>query len=332
MDREPMRDDEPAFIFGCHKSGTSLLRSLLDHHPQLSVLPRETHFFQIAGYWIDYGLKRSYPGQHGRKDIHGEMFRFVERQNHDRSSYSDNPGFEGYDLNRFSNCFKGAIPKEHKELFRKYMEALYYASNGIHIPEGTRIVEKTVEHLEYAGLIRKYFPGSPFIHIVRNPYATLVATRRSRNREQYPKMRRIASSLYNSSYFLFKNVLEFNNYFVLRYEDLVTDPEDVMRKVSGFLGIKYDEILVRPTSNGRAWTSNTTGGTTFNGISKAPLEIWKENINGFEIELVNEIAGPVIERFGYERLEPRRSGYWPVKGETPLTYFQNRMLLSMWKP
>jgi len=286
------RTSEPVFIFGCHKSGTSLLRSLLDHHQELS----------------------------------------VERQNLDKGAYSDNPDFEGYDLDLFRDCFKEPLPEEHREIFRVYMEALYYASNGICIPEGSRVVEKTVEHLEYAGLIRKYFPESAIIHIVRNPYATMVAIRRSRSRERYPKLRRIASSIYNSSYFLMKNLLEHDNYLVLRYEDLVIDTENVMREISGFLGIEYQDILIRPTSSGKPWTGNTTSGKKFEGISRAPLETWKEHINGFEIELVNNISGPVMECFGYERLEPQRSAYWPVKGETPVTYFQNRMLLAMWKP
>lgn len=324
--------NDPVFIFGCHKSGTSLLRSLLDHHQELSVLQRETHFFRLAGYWIDYGLKRSYPKKLSAEEISAGMLSFVREQNNDDGPFSDNPAFQGYDINRFRDFFKAEIPEEHKEIFRMYMEALYSASNGTCIPEESRIVEKTVEHLEYAGLIRRYFPESSILHIVRNPYATLVAARRSRNRERYPKMRRIASSLYNSFYFLLKNTAEHEDYLVLRYEDLVTDTEKVMREVSGFLGIRYDDILVRPTSNGEPWIGNSTIEMKLDGISSVPLEKWKEHITDFEIELVNTIAGPVMERFGYERLEPRRSEYWPVKGETPLTYFQNRMLLSMWKP
>ena len=36
------------FILGQHKSGSSLLRSLLDGHPDLFVIPVETHYFSLS--------------------------------------------------------------------------------------------------------------------------------------------------------------------------------------------------------------------------------------------------------------------------------------------
>lgn len=38
--------DRPIFICGHPKSGTSLLRNLLDFHPQLVVYPEESRFFR----------------------------------------------------------------------------------------------------------------------------------------------------------------------------------------------------------------------------------------------------------------------------------------------
>ncbi|MGI8607235.1 MAG: sulfotransferase, partial [Gaiellaceae bacterium] len=51
----------PVFILGAHKSGTSLLRSLLDATPGFFVLPKEPHFFAYSGRWIDYPLRRRQP-------------------------------------------------------------------------------------------------------------------------------------------------------------------------------------------------------------------------------------------------------------------------------
>jgi hypothetical protein len=42
--------NQSIFILGAHKSGSSLLRSLLDGHPQLFAIPLETHLFQTAGF------------------------------------------------------------------------------------------------------------------------------------------------------------------------------------------------------------------------------------------------------------------------------------------
>lgn len=41
--------EKPVFVLGSRKSGTSLLRSLLDGAEGLFVVPCETHFFQRTG-------------------------------------------------------------------------------------------------------------------------------------------------------------------------------------------------------------------------------------------------------------------------------------------
>ena len=51
----------PVFLLGSHKSGSSLLRSLLDGHPELAVLPKETHLFQFTNHWVDYRRRRNLP-------------------------------------------------------------------------------------------------------------------------------------------------------------------------------------------------------------------------------------------------------------------------------
>ncbi|MGA1778589.1 MAG: sulfotransferase [Schleiferiaceae bacterium] len=51
----------PIFILGSHKSGTSLLRSLLDGHPDLFVIPFETHFMALLGRWITYSYRKQAP-------------------------------------------------------------------------------------------------------------------------------------------------------------------------------------------------------------------------------------------------------------------------------
>ena len=38
--------EKPIFISGFNKSGTTLLLSLLDYHPELVVIPEEFHYFQ----------------------------------------------------------------------------------------------------------------------------------------------------------------------------------------------------------------------------------------------------------------------------------------------
>ena len=69
MSQEETKMSRPIFLLGCHKSGTSLLRSLLDGHPDLFVIPIETHFFQATGHWTDYRMRRSWPKRMEREAL-----------------------------------------------------------------------------------------------------------------------------------------------------------------------------------------------------------------------------------------------------------------------
>jgi hypothetical protein len=207
------------------------------------------------------------------------------------------------------------------------MAALYYSLSGRSLPEGIRIVEKSVENAEFAYVLRNMFPDNYFIHIVRNPYATIVSLRKARSQSGYPVMDLFASSLKNSYYYLFKNRIALDRYLVICYEDLISQPEATMKQVVDFLGIGFDEGLLHPTSLGEPWGGNSTSNRQFNGISTIPLEGWKEHINDYEISLVNNIADPIFEAFGYERLTPSFLRFFPVKREGLATYAKNRITL-----
>ena len=188
----------PIFILGSHKSGTSLLRSLLDGHSSLSVIPTETHFFELTGHMVHYALRRSMPANYSKDEIRHRLIDYVKRQNNDKNPYSDLCGFSGYDVDRLIRFLDRELPDSRRDLFELYITALYYAFTGNSISEHSRIVEKSVEQAEHATLLRKYFPDSQFLHIIRNPYATLVAIRKVQSRRRYPDLRRIVSSMHNS--------------------------------------------------------------------------------------------------------------------------------------
>ncbi len=347
----PLLSDSPVFLLGSHKSGTSLLRALLDGHEQLEVLPRETHFFALMGYWIDYGLKRQWPCP----ETGNLRDRFVGHVR-DRAAdlelrvatgpFSDAPDFAGYNADAFERAFNPPADSSPRRLFEMFMGALHLAHTGQELAPGARVVEKSVENAEFVDHIRDMFPAAKFVHIVRNPYAALVAIRRARSQEgRYPAMQPVIDSLTNSAYFLYRNRKRHadGSYLVIRYEDLLRDPSTAMQLVVDHLGIDYADSLLHPTAGGRTWEGNSTSRSSqggFTGISTAPIDAWRAHISGFEIALVNHWLGPVFDGFGYERLQSpaRRHGLRRLVGrdglprESLTTFLQNRALLGMVRP
>lgn len=320
-------DPPPVFLLGSHKSGSSLLRSLLDGHPSLAVLPKETHLFQFTNHWVAYRRRRNLPRAMDQGQFFEQLLGQIREDTRGHDPYADAPGFS-YRMEILEPRLRSLDPADMPAFLLGYMRAAYEASFGEPPAPGLALVEKSVEHAEFAYVLARYFPGARFIHIVRNPYATLVALRRMVQKKagRFPYLWPIASSLHNSYHHLFTNRLAMPNYLCVRFEDLVSDTAAAMREVSTFLGIEYHETLTRPTSQGEHWHGNSTSNESFGGISRGPLEAWKSQITDYEIALANLVAAPVLDAFGYERLAARHPNRW-VRGERPRAYAVNRLAL-----
>ena len=339
-DAAPILSDSPVFLLGSHKSGTSLLRALLDGHPALHVLPRETHFFPNSGEWVRYGLKRQRPAADAA-EVARRFTDHVARRAvgvvKPGDQFSDAPDFAGYDEGVFAANFDPDAGSSRRR-FESYLNALQLAHGGEPLPAGARFVEKSVENAEFAEDAADLFPTARFVHIVRNPYATLVAIRRARATAggRYPEMRPVIEALSDSHYDLARNRRRLGDaYLVVRYEDLLTDPPATMRRVAEHLRIDFSDELTRPTSGGRPWGGNSTAGGSFAGISTAPIDAWRAHVLGYEIALVNAWLGHVLPLYDYPReASPNRAAGWRrllgrdgAPRESAGTFARNRALL-----
>ena len=328
---QPTNIKQPIFILGCHKSGTSLLRSLLDSHPSLYCFPKETHFFQYSKYWVDYALRRNKPQVGDQVDYLAAYLEYIQDHAPSDDIYADSHGVDAWNKDLFKEYFTSFTADGEKERLELYLNALYYSSRTNPLPRELRIVEKSVENAEFAYILAQMFPDAKFVHIVRNPYANFVAIRKAKTDGQhYPFVMRWASSMYNSYHHLFNNERGIKQYLSIRYEDLVTDSPNIMKKVAAFLEIEYHSVLTNPTIMGKPWAGNSTSNVGFKGLSNIPLSKWKSEINSYEIHLVNRFAIPVINRFGYEQMAPGKSKWVPVKGESLKSYLKNRAILDGW--
>ncbi|PZD73806.1 hypothetical protein C1752_01743 [Acaryochloris thomasi RCC1774] len=319
----------PIFLLGSHKSGTSLLRSLLDSHSELFAAPMEMHFFKCMGYWVDYRLQRSWPHDLSIEEKYTALINSIESRNKNKNPYSDSVLPDACDLDLFRSCLESSNPKTNTELFIAYVNSLYYSLTGKTLDCNIRLVEKSVENAEYAPLLSHMFSDSKFIHIIRNPYSTIVALRKSKTKSCYPYLGGMAQSLHNSYYNLHKNQLFIKNYLVIRYEDLLTSTQEVMQQIADFLNIKFSESLIQPTLLGKPWGGNSSSNQAFQKISLSPLHTWKENITDLEIQLVNKMLLPAVQEFGYPTLSASRSLLMPAPQEPWFNYAKNRSFLRL---
>ncbi|MEE9162080.1 MAG: hypothetical protein V3U35_03825 [Candidatus Neomarinimicrobiota bacterium] len=102
--------NRPIFLLGAHKSGTSLLRSLFDGHPDLFAVPVEAHFFQLTGSWINYSLRKSPPSPVSRSQFASNGKEWIRSCNEAEPRYSDSFAKGRFDLQRFDQALEARLP------------------------------------------------------------------------------------------------------------------------------------------------------------------------------------------------------------------------------
>jgi hypothetical protein len=117
--------------------------------------------------------------------------------------------------------------------------------------------------------------------------------------------------------------------FVVQFEQLVSEPANVMKEVCDYLEIQFDpEVVLRPTKVGETWGGNSAAQTAFSEITAEPASRWEKELTEVEIGWVEWHCQDLMQEFGYEpRLNSRRASYFlrPIRGERPREYLKSRL-------
>jgi len=321
-----MYNEEYIFVTGMHKSGTTLIQRILDGHSKILSLPFETHFFFLTGKAIDYSNYRLLEEERSIEDIKKEMRNLVLKGSTEKCRFENRP-HDFLNIEIFDESMKTDV-NSINNLFNQYLKSILLAS-GFSFTSKKRIVEKSVEHDEFAIEFKKMFPKAKFIRIIRNPYASVVGFRKQLQKKKFPLLSHPIASLKNSVYWLNRNKeLLGDDYLILKYEDLVIQPEESINHICNFLNIDFEEILLRPTFNSEPWLGNSSTGKPMESISNENVDRWKSEITRIEKHIISRYFTPFLKEYGYEvnNLVKRRSRFIPNKKEKPIVYILNRLL------
>ena len=199
----------PIFIGGMFKSGTTLLRAMLGHHSAIAS--------GLETYWFDWDWAEWKSG------AMGETF--------DRLA--------GYFDLECAAVIQLAAEAESAEAFLDVLMAAVAKRAG-----KPRWVEKTPGNIAHVDRIWATWPGAQVIQIVRDPrdvFASLVEARKWDTPEAFAV--RWCATVGTGEALVAQFRPDADRYYVLRYEDLISDPEAAMRGVLGFLGEPWEEAV-----------------------------------------------------------------------------------------
>ena len=298
--------DTPVFIVGHPKSGTSLLVSLLDGHPELVVIPEETDFYPVIYQylrWVDFKNMSV-------EDAVSIIEKIVYERTHLRYLLSRSKGeyiggnydYHEFQTEVFIETFRNYMlshPVEYSTILRGIAIAFKEASPLDKVKSNiVAWVEKTPRHEFFAKTFSKWFARAKFIHIVRDPRDNWASYKK-----KHPNLNIFQFIVsYRRSYWQgICNRDTVDNYMILNYEELLTSPEYVMERIAEFIGIHFANVLLTPSKLGKQWTGNSMWKEKYKGITTAPIGRYKKSLSHQEIRLLECGLSEVFEKSGYNR-------------------------------
>lgn len=291
--------DRPVIICGHPKSGTTLLRSLLDSHPQLVVYPDETFFFR--GFLPEIrNLSQEQKISLAQRYL---LHYFSQKDNSTTGSTSISEDEEQIYLTYAKTCMvmQKQIKENHLRHDGDMLSAIILAFGQVHqilAADTIYWVEKTPYNEHFTDLIFEWWPNARCIHVLRDPRDNYTAYHRKHQRLAVEEFARS----WNASLSVgLKNQNRYgeNHYRIIRFEDLTQNPEECLQEIIAFLGIRDDDILRKPTNNGIPWAGNSMFNDKFTGISSKPTGRWKLILSADEVNVIEAVCGGNMKKMGY---------------------------------
>lgn len=279
--------NEPIFIVGVQRSGTTLLAAMLAAHSRLSCGP-ETHFFRWLSR-VDRGKildQQTWPRY---------ATEFICSIDHKSYSSSDNVTLvEKYHIN----------PEEIEAYLERQdpsiANILASVTEQHMITMGKkRWVEKTPDHIEHVNTIRQLFPKSPIIRIIRDPRDVAL----SLLKVPWGTQSFLEGLIYwrhideESMRFFADDLVS----YTVRFEDLIAEPRIELKKLCEFIGESFEENTLDTSVTGKLINSRDVPWKekTSQPIDISRISVWRSELSEEDNRLAEAFIGDRLAAYGY---------------------------------
>ena len=279
------------FIVGTGRCGTTLLRLMLDAHPELAI-PPETHFFYRA--------------------VTSSMLSSDPREGYLTALTCDVrwPDFQ-LSAELLRGLTRDLEPFNLSDAFRTFYSA--YAK----IDGKTRWGDKTPDHSGQMDLIEKFIPEAHFIHLIRDGRDVALSLK-----ELWfgPRSFQEVGGWWASKIKAARDqVSRLRHYLEIRYEDLVSRPEPTLKQVCDFLELSWNPVmldyhktakkqlrLITPVlTQDRERMINSEQRQGIHQLTSKPpqrerIARWRTEMSQADQQVFEKTAGWLLREFGYE--------------------------------
>lgn len=276
----------PVFVGGCPRSGTTLLRTMLNSHPDLAV-PHETLFLVPA--W----RRRDAFGDLGTAEARVAVARWLLDL---KKSRFHRLGIEAEELvERFA-----AAPPTLGSLMEACF-ALYAEHNG-----KERWGDKRPSYARNLDAVFGLFPDTQFVNVVRDPRACVLSMRKA-----WPSWGLLASATEvwertDADVQRAIKRLRADQILEIKYEDLINRPDETLHLLCEFYGLDTGGIgRMMDYHRGSKLPTGELYENAARPVNTASLQKWAKELEPAEIALIERTLGKRMRHYGYEPSDPQ---------------------------
>jgi hypothetical protein len=270
------------FFVGCGRSGTTLLRAMFDAHRDVAV-PDEVAFiirYARPHYAWQYGWPRTFDAAKCANLIVAD------------SSFRRWP-ITGAEARA---AISEAVPASFADTIRE-LYSLAAAQRG-----KPRYADKTPMHVLHLRRLARLFPEARFVHVVRDGRDVAMSYR---SVDWGPTTVEDAAMRWRRSVLRGRRDgarLGPGRYREVRYEELVADPERVLRELCGFLALEWDDGVLHHHERAAAVIAATRFPGAHSRLLLPPtpgLRDWRREMTAADVVRFEAIAGGALDEMGY---------------------------------
>lgn len=277
----------PLFVVGMPRSGTKLLRELLNNHPEISLPPAESLF--IPDFLRRFGTHLP----HAPRDLQ-------DRHDYLRSStYLINLAQQGFSLPFDQFQVLAAPCRTSQDL----IEAILKYFSLLQKPGASIWGDKSPWYRRHLPLLKTHFPAARFIHILRDPRDQVLSAWKAWGKHPY----RSAQEWNRDTWATEQAGLDMGDDYVrVHFEDLLEQPEPVMRDLVSRLGLSYPGPLATQVHS----HEDLGDARGSQGILHTNSGKYLQAFHANQLARIESLSLPSARYFGY--LYPETTVYRPL--------------------
>jgi len=272
--------DSPIFIVSAPRSGSTLLRLIIDAHPKIAIPPPGYLFNMIYPYIYSYG----------NLGVTENLMELAE-------DILETPTLKKWGLTMDPEAVVSGVKEPSFKGVYEFVHTAYMQRQG-----KIRWGNKSPRNVHFVPDIKTLFPGAKIVHLLRDgrDVALEIAEADFWPHSVWGGAQRWLHCIRAAR--VFGQELDSESFLEIKYESLCRDPEPVIRQLCDFLNEPFDPGMLahHASTSTRTWAKNKIHQATARPITTDFVETYKRRLNQHDQQALEALLGEALQAAGYE--------------------------------